>query len=400
MKSGGGKVVAGLVPLLLLSLVLAVQLVGAQQQQRTAETCAQDLAVLQDAMRVFTPQGEQLSLACNMTYNPCEPGSEFRYRDPEERISNAGPVEITCGTRQLLECDANGCLTQVTLADVGLHVNGTMDAMAPFPSLKVLDIDGYCEGQTGPGGICSAEFNGTLANFVSGVNKDLEYLSMRGTFLNGDTSILTNLPNLKHLDLYGNMELEGDLNAFLGQAQSLEYLNLMSTCTAVETASVGALKDLIFLNLHAWGATPPIQGCPMVSGSLSDIADLDQLQYLDLTNWESKGQMTDFSKMTKMQALYAGNFDGSLEITGSLSDITGLQNLQTLLLSKLDISVDMDDLSNFPDLTSLTLFDVNDVSGSVSEVCALENMNRLQLTGVAGASCDDVPCLDTCGISA
>jgi hypothetical protein len=79
MKSGGGKVVAGLVPLLLLSLVLAVQLVGAQQQQRTAETCAQDLAVLQDAMRVFTPQGEQLSLACNMTYNPCEPGSEFRY---------------------------------------------------------------------------------------------------------------------------------------------------------------------------------------------------------------------------------------------------------------------------------------------------------------------------------
>merc|ERR1712072_1160494 len=46
MKSGGGKAAAGLVPLLLLSLVLAVQLVGAQQQQqRTAEACAQDLTV-------------------------------------------------------------------------------------------------------------------------------------------------------------------------------------------------------------------------------------------------------------------------------------------------------------------------------------------------------------------
>jgi len=369
-------------------------------QQRSAEECAQDLQVLQDAMRVYTPQGEQLELSCNMTYNPCEPGSEFRYRDPEERISNAGPVEITCGTRQLLECDASGCLTQITLADVGLGVNGTMDKMAPFPSLKVLDLDGYCEGQTGLGGICSGEFQGTINNFVEGVNKDLEYLSLRGTFLNGDTSALENLPNLKHLDLYGNMELSGDLNPFLGKAAGLEYLNLMSTCTAVDTTSVGALKDLIFLNLHAWGATPPIQGCPMVSGSLSDIADLEKLQYLDLTNWESQGQMTDFSKMINMQALYAGNFDGSLEITGSLSDITPLQNLQTLLLSKLDISVNLDELSNFPKLTSLTLFDVNEVSGSVSEVCALEDMNRLQLTGVAGASCDDVPCLDTCGISA
>jgi hypothetical protein len=386
--------------------LLALQAAAvASQSERTAEECALDLEVLRNATVVITPQGEKLELSCNMTYNPCEPGSEFRYRDPAERIANAGPVEITCGTRQLLGCDYKGCLTQITLADVGLQVNGNMDKMAPFPDLEVLDIDGYCEGQTGIGGICAGMFTGSIAPFVEGVNKKLEYFSMRGTFLSGDASdLLQSLSSLTHLDLYGNMEVEGNLDAFLREATGLQYLNLMSTCTKVSTEPLGKLKDLIFLNLHSWGGQIGYRGCnswitPMVQGPLSDISGLDKLQYLDLTNWKSKGTMADFSKMENMQAMYAANFDGSLEITGSLSDISNLQNLRTLLLSKLDISVNMNDLSNFPDLASLTLFDVPDVSGSISEVCNLESMTTLQLTGVSGASCGEVPCLDTCGIS-
>ena len=330
--------------------------------------------------------------------------SLFRYRNPAERIANAGPVEITCGVRQLVGCDFKGCVTQITLADVGLQVSGNMEKMAPFPDLKVLDIDGYCEAQMSIGGVCTGIFQGDIEPFVEGVNKDLDYLSMRGTFLSGDGSVLTSLPSLTHLDLYGNMEVEGDLNPFLGGATGLQYLNLMSTCTKVNTKSLGNLKELIFLNLHSWGGQIGYKGCknwmtPMAQGPLSDISGLSKLQYLDLTNWKSEGTMSDFSKMENLQALYAGNFDGSLKITGSLSDISNLKNLETLLLSKLDISINMDELSDFPKLTSLTIFDVSQVSGDVSEVCSLESMNNLQLTGVQGASCGQVPCLDTCGIT-
>ncbi len=113
------------------ALVAALALTSAQA--RTAEECASDMQVLRDAMYVATPQGVELPLECNMTYNPCEPGSEFRYRDPEERIANYGAVEINCGTRQLLECDANGCLTQITMADVGLQVRKRVRACPHSP---------------------------------------------------------------------------------------------------------------------------------------------------------------------------------------------------------------------------------------------------------------------------
>ena len=92
--------------------------------------------------------------------------------------------------------------------------------------------------------------------------------------------MLADLPNLKHLDLYGNMEISGDLNPALVGAKGMEYLNLMSTCTSLDLEAVGGLKDLVFLNLHAWGAEPPRMGCPMVSGRLNHLSSLDKLEYL------------------------------------------------------------------------------------------------------------------------
>mmetsp|Transcript_8602 Transcript_8602/g.15915 ORF Transcript_8602/g.15915 Transcript_8602/m.15915 type:complete len:412 (+) Transcript_8602:260-1495(+) len=391
----------------LLALSMAASVAMAQQQERTAEQCANDLDVLRNAIVVNTPKKEELQLECNMTYNPCEPGTEFRYRNPEERIANFGPVEITCGTRQLLECDANGCLTQITLADLGLQVNGTMDLMAPFPSLKVLDIDGYCEFGASVGGICVSEFNGTIAPFVDGVNKDLEYFSMRGTYLEGDTTSLSALKKLTHLDLFGNMELTGNLNEALGGAPGMEYLNLMSTCTQVDLKTVGSLEDLIFLNLHAWGAQPPRMGCPIVEGKLKEIKNLKKLQYLDITNWESEGKLKDLSKMKELVTLYVANFDGSLQVSGDLSDLKDLSELETLSLNKLNVTMSYEDLKYFPQLTSLNVFEAG-VTGDATVVCSMDKLNKLQLVG-SGASCEElvvmddalgytVPCLDTCSI--
>merc|ERR1711933_358817 len=56
----------------------------------------------------------------------------------------------------------------------------------------------------------------------------------RGTYLEGDTTSLSALKKLTHLDLFGNMELTGNLNEALGGAPGMEYLNLMSTCTQVD----------------------------------------------------------------------------------------------------------------------------------------------------------------------
>lgn len=387
----------------MVKIVFAVALVAAlasMAQARTAEECAADLQVLNDAMYVATPQGDELPLECNMTYNPCEPGSEFRYRDPEERIANFGAVEITCGTRQLLECDANGCLTQITMADVGLQVNGTMELMAPFPSLKVLDIDGYCEFGASVGGICVSEFNGTIDNFVKGVDPALmEYFSMRGTYLEGDATALSALTNLQHLDLYGNMEMTGVMDAALSGMKGMEYLNLMSTCTEMTTQTVGSLNEMIFLNLHGWGASEPRKGCPRVEGPLSEISNLKKLQYLDAVNWVSSGQLSDLGGLTALQALYLANFDNTFEVTGSLSDLSALSELETLLLSKLDVEISMDDLTMFPNLQSLTVVEPTNVMGDASSVCDLPTLTKLQLVGSDMASCDDLnPCLETCQI--
>mmetsp|Transcript_14183 Transcript_14183/g.35878 ORF Transcript_14183/g.35878 Transcript_14183/m.35878 type:complete len:347 (-) Transcript_14183:81-1121(-) len=318
--------------------------------------CSQDLDVLRGGLVAATPDGTVLDLTCNMTYNPCEPGAEFRFRDPVERIANFGPVEITCGSRQILGCDQNGCLTEVTMADLGLQVNGTMDLLTPLPSLEVFDIDGYCELGASVGGECLSEFNGTIGPFIDGVGDGLNYLSVRGTYLEGDMTSVGQLKNLEHLDLYGNMELKGDMNGPLSGLPNLEYLNLMSTCVNIDTSTLGGLVELVFLNLHAWGRTPPREGCPLVTGPFDPISKLTKLQYLDATNWQSEGNLDMLDPLTELETLYLGNFDGTMDIGGNTGSLENLKNLTTLQLNGLSNADNMGSCADLPWVDKCTFF--------------------------------------------
>jgi len=81
-----------------------------------------------------------------------------------------------------------------------------------------------------------------------------------------------------------------------------------------------------------------------------------------------------------LQALYLANFDNTFEVTGSLSDLSALSELETLLLSKLDVEISMDDLTMFPNLQSLTVVEPTNVMGDASSVCDLPTLTKLQVT--------------------
>ena len=108
-----------------------------------------------------------------------------------------------------------------------------------------------------------------------------------------DLSCVSQLALLTHLELYGNVS--GDLSALQNLTQ-LQDLNLSNTQVSGSLSFLQNLTQLQGLSLSN----------TQVSGSLSFLQSLTQLQHLDLNNTQVSGSVTSLPQLTDLAYLFVG----------------------------------------------------------------------------------------------
>ncbi|KAI5670494.1 hypothetical protein M9H77_10858 [Catharanthus roseus] len=229
------------------------------------------------------------------------------------------------------------------------------------------------------------------------ISASIEVLSLDGTLLHGKLpNDIFDLPNLKKLELFGNLNLTGQLPMImkLNSSSNLRYLDLSDTALYGELPeSIGNLKLLNYLDFSYckfWGSIPEsignltqinqlILSNNNLTGPLpSTLPRLGQIIRLDLSDNALQGQPPDFfGKFRMLTSLsLASNF-----LTGSFpSSITNLTQLEDLDLSNNSLTGPIPSrVLGFPKLSLLFLGE-NSFNGTVpSWIFSLPSLRYLNL---------------------
>ncbi len=142
---------------------------------------------------------------------------------------------------------------------------------------------------------------------------NLRYLYLSNCNLSGELPLLTNLSNIRDLICSSN-NLSGDIPTWLGQLNSLEYIDLsFNQLSGSVPEELGQLQNLEVLSLIL----------NQLSGEIpSELGQLQNLRFLELGYNQLSGSIPyDFEGMTDLKYLYVHNNN----LTGILPD--GLCNL-------------------------------------------------------------------------
>ena len=171
-----------------------------------------------------------------------------------------------------------------------------------------------------------------------------------------EPSIFSTLIKLTYLSL---CEVSGSLS-FLQSLTQLQTLDLAETQVSGSLSFLQNLTKLQHLSLYE----------TQVSGSLSFVQNLTQLQKLNLQETQVSGSLSFLQNLAQLRYLSLCE----TQVNGSLSFLKNLTQLQQLDLSHTQVSGSLSFLQNLTQLQRLSLYD-NKVSGSLS---FLQNLIQLQ----------------------
>ncbi|CAI5537417.1 unnamed protein product [Closterium sp. Naga37s-1] len=201
-----------------------------------------------------------------------------------------------------IKCADNGYVINMTIADAG--ASGAIGVLTKLQSLKYLDLSGN-------------DITGSAAS-LSKITA-LSYIDVSGNSnLNTGFSSLTNLKQLKHLDI-ADTGYEGSISTFVSKLTDLTRLDMSSNfLTGSIPNYLSTLKKLVYLGLSASGEDG-------LKGTLpSGLGKLTRLNELYLHRNGLSGPVSVLSSLTKLNRLLVGdnNFNGSFP--------QGFSNLKSL----------------------------------------------------------------------
>ncbi|CAI5489987.1 unnamed protein product [Closterium sp. Naga37s-1] len=201
-----------------------------------------------------------------------------------------------------IKCADNGHVINMTIADAG--ASGAIGVLTKLQSLKYLDLSGN-------------DITGSAAS-LSKITA-LSYIDVSGNSnLNTGFSSLTNLKQLKHLDI-ADTGYEGFISTFVSKLTDLTHLDMSSNfLTGSIPNYISTLKKLVYLGLSASGEDG-------LKGTLpSGLGKLTRLNELYLHRNGLSGPVSVLSSLTKLNRLLLGdnNFNDSFP--------QGFSNLKSL----------------------------------------------------------------------
>ncbi|XP_034696200.1 receptor-like protein EIX1 isoform X2 [Vitis riparia] len=270
-------------------------------------------------------------------------------------------------------------LTELHLEDCGLSGSISSLNSINFTSLSVISISGNS---------FRSKFPIWLLNLSSLVYIDVSFNQLYGQISPG----LGELPNLQHLDLFGNEYLTGTIPTSIGNFCNLQHLDLgANTLTGSffefleeikNCSSEGPLPELGYLDL-SWN---------QLVGRLPErLSQLEKLTYLDLSENKLQGPIpASFGTFKNLNEIRLGwnELNGSLPVSfGQLSELVVLEvhdNRLTGILSE-------EHFSKFNKLETLWMDGNSDLVLNVSSTW----VPPFQITDLSMASCNLGPSFPT-----
>ena len=122
---------------------------------------------------------------------------------------------------------------------------------------------------------------------------------------------------------------------------------------------------------------------PNLTGSLSDLAPLTALTYINLTDSTNiTGSLSDLAPLTALTSL---NLAGATNITGSLSDLAPLTALTSLnLTGATNITGSLSDLAPLTALTTISLLGATNITGNIKDIRQPVTSLSIYNTGIVG----------------
>ena len=198
----------------------------------------------------------------------------------------------------------------------------------------------------------------------------LEELDITGSQRNvSDISILSNMPNLKRINLSGTGITDISV---LSNIPDLEQLDISITDVSDISvlANMSALKSLDISGTHV--------------SDISVISNCPDLEWLDIRGVEIT-DLSELSNLKNLEVLYLKN--------SNISDYTALSNLKNLKelylkessISSLNVIAEMNDL------------EILNISGcKVNDISVLEGNEKLKDLDISGTNVDDISALNKC----
>ncbi|CAI5943045.1 unnamed protein product [Closterium sp. NIES-64] len=201
-----------------------------------------------------------------------------------------------------IQCADNGHVINMTIPDAG--ASGAIGVLTKLQSLKYLDLSGN-----------------NITKSATSLSKitALSYIDVSGNSnLNTGFSSLTNLKQLKHLDI-ADTGYEGSISTFVSKLTALTRLDMSSnSLTGSIPDFLSTLQKLVYLGLSASGEDG-------LKGTLpSGLGKLTRLNELYLHRNGLSGPVSVLMSLTKLNRLLLGdnNFNGSFP--------QGFSNLKSL----------------------------------------------------------------------
>lgn len=291
-------------------------------------------------------------------------------------------------------------LRSLALTNTSLDDEAVKVIVASFPDLTYLDLSS------------NANMSSGVLRPISELTK-LEQLLLLQTRLNEiGTRRLRNLPNLKVIDLRGNMEAGNMTMRELGNLPNLRALKHRSTAVTDDGMANLAASQTIDNML--------IQDFAITDLSGPEIAKLTKLSQLEIFRCPGFGDqgvlalkglgltrltlrdlpivsndaMEVFTDLPKLRRLYLHELSVSDEGLKNLEHLTALEQLDVWTVPNFgDASVDV--LAKLPNLKDLSLRITGITDASIDKILALPNLESLTLKDNAGISPEAIAKLKT-----
>jgi len=199
-----------------------------------------------------------------------------------------------------------------------------------------------------------------------------EWLGEQGAI---DASIVTDYAasvNLENAVVFVDAGFEAQIRAYYGFGVGPIYPSVLASKTVLDLgdATIWTLEDLKwFVNLKEINTGYN----DSISGNLSSLSGLSNLETIDLSFNEITGDLSSLSGLRYLETLYID----FTSITGELSDLSSMRSLTAISTSYADITGKLSDLSSMSNLTVIS-FDEN-VTGDLSDLSSLSNLTTVEL---------------------
>ena len=240
-----------------------------------------------------------------------------------------------------------------TLVLSSTNISGNISSLQNLYNLEFLDLDnanvsGSISSLSGINKLRYISLNETnLLGSISNLSNSsgLEYLYMRNTNVSGDISDLNSFSILNSIDIYGTKisgnikdlstdrfkqltwivlpsDVSGNINGFNG-LNSLESLNIGETKILGDISGLD-LESIVYLNLPS-----------SILGNISSLSRFTTLSNIIVKNTNMSGDISSLQNLDQLEYINLSNNKGSTNITG---DISSLEDLLNKNLSTLDLS--------------------------------------------------------------